>query len=256
MFRSDIENLFSPYMAEGIIVEVMEETSSTNDAIRGSRYTAGSVVVAERQSAGRGQRGNSWSSEPASNLTFSVLLEPGGLPATLQFYISKIVTLAIGDALTTEGIATKIKWPNDIYAGDKKIAGILIENDLRGSGITRSVAGIGLNVNQTVFDPSLPNPVSMKCLTGKEADRARILLSIYENLRGYYAALAGGELEKIDTLYADRLYRFGVAARYAEPGGRAFAGKITGVEPGGELIIEHDSGGIKKYLFKEVEFII
>lgn len=256
MFQSRLEELFARYIADGTVVEVFDEATSTNDVIRGEKYPEGSVVVAERQTAGRGQRGNSWASEAGSNLTFSVLLEPEGLPAQQQFYISKIVTLALTDALTPEGIDTKIKWPNDIYAGDQKIAGILIENDLSGSSIKRSVIGIGLNVNQTEFHPSLPNPTSARQLTGKEHDRGVLLRNIYETLIDYYGMLAEGRFEEIDKLYAERLYRFGVPARYSEPGGYTYTGTITGVEPNGELAIAGEKGNIKKYLFKEVEFII
>lgn len=256
MFRSELEELFAKYLAKGVAIDVLEETSSTNDAIRGRRYAEGAVVVAERQSAGRGQRGNSWASEAGSNLTFSVLLSPQGLPVREQFYISKVVTLAITDALAASGIETKIKWPNDIYAGDRKIAGILIENDISGGLIVRSVVGIGLNVNQTEFDPSLPNPVSVKCLTGKDHDRAALLFDLYEALFDYYTVLAEGRREEIDELYAARLYRLGTPALYAEPGGPIYIGTITGVEPGGELVIAREDGGTKKYLFKEVEFIV
>ena len=148
----------------------LESTDSTNEEAgrRISDLDNLSVLSAVRQTEGRGQRGNSWSSNDGENLTFSIVLKYGNgegfipeIRAADQFAISEAAALAVVDLLASYDIEAKIKWPNDIYVGNRKICGILIENAIRGSYIANSIIGIGLNVNQQTFDPSLPNPTSM-----------------------------------------------------------------------------------------------
>ena len=151
----------------------LDNVDSTNTYLSGiaSNSPHGTCVLADRQSAGRGQRGNTWESEPGKNLTFSVLLRPDGLHASQQFRISQAVSLAITDTLDgflPEGIEAKVKWPNDIYVGNRKICGILIENTLCGAAIQHSIIGIGLNINQRDFLSDAPNPVSLYQLTRKD----------------------------------------------------------------------------------------
>ena len=166
-----------------------EELTSSNDEAADARYREGDVVWVERQTAGRGQRGHRWESEEGLNLTFSVVFEPSFLVPTRQFMLSEAVALAVCDTLARFGIEARIKWTNDIYVGDRKITGMLIENKLRNGGIMRSVAGIGLNVNQTRFDPVLPNPVSMAAATGCEFDRREVLEALRGDLDARYAML-------------------------------------------------------------------
>lgn len=147
------------------------ETTSTNDLAREEHYGHGDVICAERQTAGRGQRGHTWTSPEGVNLLFSVVLCPTFLPAGEQFLLSQAVALALVDTLGTCGIDARIKWTNDIYAGDRKLVGILIEHHLAGGRLARTVAGIGINVNQTEFDPALPNPTSMALEAGHTFDR-------------------------------------------------------------------------------------
>ena len=125
------------------------------------------VYAARFQTAGRGQQGNRWESRAGENLMFSILLKPDFLPASDQFILSQIVALGLLDYLQSRGLTATIKWPNDIYAGDRKICGTLIETGLADKRVSWAVAGIGLNVNQQVFDPSLPNPTSMTLETGR-----------------------------------------------------------------------------------------
>ena len=125
-----------------------------------------SVIAAYEQTAGRGQRENIWLSEPGKNLTASIVLKHDGtilsrVSADNQFIISEMISKAVVGLLADYGVDARIKWPNDIYVGDKKICGILIEHTLRGSSIINSIIGVGLNVNQTEFDESLPNPTSL-----------------------------------------------------------------------------------------------
>lgn len=147
----------------------LASTTSTNDEARDIRYRHGDVVWAERQTAGRGQRGHAWHSPEGENLTFSIVLEPCFLPVGEQFMLSEAISLALVDTFADYGIDTRIKWTNDIYAGDRKIVGMLIENNCSGPLLVRSIAGIGINVNQTVFDPALPNPVSMAQLADRKS---------------------------------------------------------------------------------------
>ena len=153
----------------------LEETTSTNDEARDAKYRHGDIVWAERQTAGRGQRGHKWSSAEGLNLTFSLVLEPRFLPVGEQFLLSEAVTLALTDTFAAYGIDTRIKWTNDIYAGDKKLVGILIEHSYSGQTLARTIVGIGINVNQTEFDPALPNPVSMAMVAGRTFDRGEVL---------------------------------------------------------------------------------
>ena len=153
----------------------IDETTSTNDEARDAKYRHGDIVWAERQTAGRGQRGHTWTSPEGENLTFSMVLEPRFLPVGEQFLLSEAVTLALTDTFAAYGIDTRIKWTNDIYVGDRKLVGILIEHNHAGASLSRTIAGIGINVNQTEFDPALPNPVSMAMVAGRTFDRGEVL---------------------------------------------------------------------------------
>lgn len=238
-----------------MIYRIARTTSTNDDACR-PEYIHGDVIWAEEQTAGRGQRGHAWSSTRGENLTFSVILEPGFLPASEQFLLSEAVALALTDAFIRYGIGARIKWTNDIYAGDRKLVGILIEHRYAGSSLRRSIAGIGINVNQQVFDPALPNPVSMALLTGRNHDRSEVLDTVLACLHTRYAQLAGGEKQRLQEDYRARMYRLGEEHPYRLPDGTLFRAAIEGVRPSGELILRHMDGTQRTYLFKEVEFVI
>ena len=182
------------------------ETTSTNDLAREERYGHGDVICAERQTAGRGQRGHTWTSPEGVNLLFSVVLCPTFLPAGEQFLLSQAVALALVDTLGTCGIDARIKWTNDIYAGDRKLVGILIEHHLAGGRLARTVAGIGINVNQTEFDPALPNPTSMALEAGRTFDREEVLDRFHAALMRRYAALEAGARAPLAEEYRRRMY--------------------------------------------------
>ena len=147
----------------------------------------GYCISADFQTAGHGQATNHWESEDGKNLLFSLLLRPSVIPASEQFVITEIVTLAIINALQ-DYIRQRItiKWPNDIYVGDKKLCGILIENALCGPTIDTCIVGIGININQELFTSNAPNPISLKQLTGRDNDREEIFEEIYQNILNYY----------------------------------------------------------------------
>ena len=146
----------------------LESVNSTNDWSKEhmSQLLDMSVICAKVQTSGRGQGDHKWHSEAEKNLLFSILLKEPSITSNEVFAVSAISALALVEVLSKYGIEAKIKWPNDIYVGDKKICGLLIEHSLRGSSISWSIIGVGLNVNQTVFPPYLPNPTSMAIQSG------------------------------------------------------------------------------------------
>ena len=244
-------------MIEHPCFHYLTETTSTNDDARDARYGHGELILAERQTAGRGQRGHKWSSGEGLNLTFSLVLEPRFRPAAGQFLLSEAVSLALVDTLARFGIGARIKWTNDIYVGDRKIVGILLEHNLAGGALSRTIVGIGLNVNQTEFDPALPNPTSMRLLAGRAFDRDEVLRVLYERLMDRYAELERSGGEALQQAYRKALYRLDERQRFRDPAsGAEFEAVIRGVRPAGDLLLEHADGMLRTYLFREVEFVI
>lgn len=233
-----------------------DKLASTNDEAVKPSYAEGDIVWADVQSAGRGQRGHKWESREGENITFSAIFEPTFLPATKQFLLSEVVALAVVDALRYYGIGARIKWTNDIYVGDRKLAGILIEHKLSGINISRTIAGIGLNVNQLEFSADLPNPVSMRQITRLELDCREVLERVAEKLMERYEMLRRGEEQQLQADYHELLYRRDALHWYFLPDSKAFRGTIRGVEPSGALIVENEKGEQRSYLFKEIEFSV
>ena len=191
---------------------VLDETDSTNRYISQlcnnpqKAVAELTTVSAEFQTAGKGQRGNSWEAEKEKNLLFSFVLYPTFLEARCQFILSQIISLSIKEELDRWSDEITIKWPNDIYWRDKKICGILIENDLSGHFIGRCISGVGININQKEFHSDAPNPVSLKQITGKEHNRHEILAHILKRVQIYYNGL---QTEERNTYAAE------ISARYA-----------------------------------------
>lgn len=234
----------------------IEETTSTNDDARDPSYRHGDIVWAEFQTTGRGQRGHRWSSDAGLNLMFSVVLCPEALPVSEQFLLSEAVALALADMLGSYGIEARIKWTNDIYVGDRKITGVLIEQNVSGGCISRSVVGIGINVNQTEFDPSLPNPVSMAQIAGRTFDRREVLDRFSACLGRRYAQI-DRDRDALQEEYRSRMYRLEEQAPYRFPSGECFTGEILGVRPSGALVVRHSADGhVGEYLFREIEFVL
>jgi BirA family biotin operon repressor/biotin-[acetyl-CoA-carboxylase] ligase len=233
-----------------------DTTASTNDDARDEKYCEGDVVWADFQTAGRGQRGHEWHSRKGENLTFSVVLEPTFVPIVEQFSVSEVVALSLVDMLADYGIEAKIKWTNDIYVGDRKLVGILIEHSLAPSSLRRTIVGVGINVNQTEFDSALPNPVSMAQLLGKELDAEQVLRCFLGHLQHNYELLREGAKAELHERYNALLYRKGEYHTYALPSGEKFSAKIVGTAPSGALCLEDKEGKREEYLFKEVEFVI
>ena len=210
------------------------------------------VYITDFQTAGKGQRGNGWESAAAENLLFSILLKPSDILAEKQFIISQAVTLGIADYIKSKGITAKIKWPNDIYVGDRKICGILIENTVNGHSIVSSIVGIGFNLNQLSFSPAIPNPVSLSLLTDITYDLKEELLKLLHCIFEEYDKRS----DKTEERYRDSLYRLGETHPYIDAvSGETFTGRITGVDDTARVIIDTEDGP-KAFAFKELKYII
>ena len=222
-----------------------------------------SVVAALYQTAGKGQRGNKWSSATGENLTFSILVKPGSdgvppIPAASQFNLSIVSALAVKEFLESIGINCKIKWPNDIYVGNKKICGMLIENKLDSGGmVAHSIIGIGININQTAFPPELVNPTSAALQLHRSFDIRPLLedfMASFASVLEEYIILGADSLRK---RFLESLYRLGQKHTYRDlASGSEFTGKIIDVATDGRVIIELPDGNTKPFSFKEIGYII
>ena len=241
----------------------MAETTSTSEALKdmmalSSHPSAktvsrlGLVLVADYQTAGRGQRGNSWESERGKNLLMSVMLWPKGVEANRQFLLSQMMALAIHDAVDAECL---IKWPNDIYCGEKKLSGTIIENTLRGEMVEQCVLGVGVNVNQRVFKSDAPNPVSLCQIVGHEVDREGLLNRLLERVGYWYGILLNGGGDEIASAYVERLMWRAGLHRYCDASGE-FEAEFVNVEPDGRLVLRDTNGKIRGYYFKEVKHVL
>lgn len=238
----------------------LPETESTNKyAKEVYSETRDSLISTDHQTAGRGQRGNSWESEANKNLLFSLIIRPKGIPATEQFAICELISVAICEVLEHYTSDIRIKWPNDIYYQDKKLCGILIEHDLEGVHLSRTIIGVGLNVNQKHFVGDAPNPISLYQILGHEVERESLLKNIAEHFMELYHQYTS----PIPTLhrtalhehYTHLLYRRDEETLYQDAGG-PFIATLHNVENDGHLILVDQLGKRHSYLFKEVSYII
>lgn len=230
--------------------------SSTNtiayELLLKNEATEGCVVVTDHQTEGRGQRGNTWEAEPDKNITLSVILKPVFISIPQQFYLTMSVSLAILDTIQDmiPGII-KIKWPNDIVVGDKKLAGILIQNSISRSYLQHSVIGIGLNVNQKMFH--YPQATSLAKLTNKEFNRVELTEKLLEQLEKRYLELKSNRLEKLKFAYLQALYRYQSLHKF-QIEGRPTEGQIVGIDATGRLALQIKEE-LRYFNFKEVVFL-
>lgn len=255
------------------MVEFAEEVRSTNTTLM-ERMQAGEelphlyTLCTFRQTAGRGQRGNSWESEPDKNISFTTVLDCRQLKPEQLWRLSMLSALAVAEALHSFGIEATIKWPNDIYVGDLKICGMLIENVLQGSHIRCSLSGIGVNVNQEVFVSNAPNPTSMKLITGRTFDKKEVLMRILQEMKRLWPITIAAT-DELERYYKQRLYRREgrwlwreVPSSEApmmidrEADDTAFYAQIAGISEQGQLLLKKDDGSIHAYSFKEIKYII
>ncbi len=234
------------------------ETGSTNEEINrlleGEILEEGTIVSTEYQTAGKGHQGNSWLSENGKNLLFSILLKPEFLSPENTFHLSRIISLSMLDVLDKQNVKAEIKWPNDILVESSKICGILIENAISGNKILRAVDGIGLNVNQDKFDREIPSPTSLFLEKGCHYDRELLLDEFRSALERWYQVLFTGNENRIMDAYHKRLYLVDRSARYSD-GENEFSASIQKVLPGGELEVLMEGGDIRRFGFKEIEYL-
>lgn len=251
-------NTFSSLFVGQNIVK-LKEIDSTNNYLKHllsncEPLQEGTVIMADTQFAGRGQRGNVWLSEAGKNLTISILLKPVFLAASQQFELTKVISLGVTDCLTKLlGEDCKVKWPNDIYVKDQKIGGILIENTLKGAFLKDSVVGIGLNVNQNIFADGL-KATSVANILQIEYHLNQLLSELCYYIEGRYLQL---KTNKKDLLYADymnKLFRFNQLADFIINHEKVSA-RIIDVNPDGKLIVSI-AGDIQAFDFKEIAFVI
>ena len=212
----------------------------------------GTVVSTSFQTNGRGQLSNVWEAEDGKNILCSILLRPTSLPIKSQFLISQAISVAIVDVLNSYLDGFFIKWPNDIYYKEDKIAGILIENTLSSAGISTCIIGLGLNVNQQTFRSDAPNPISLFNIIGRETSVPELLQSILERFNKVYE-LAYTNVALLRENYFNNLLFSGKMRMYSDESGE-FIGKIVDVENDGHLIIEDMEGNKRRYAFKEIQF--
>ncbi len=245
-------------MTMNMTIKHLAETDSTNTQLRqwmnAEAVADYSVVWSDYQTSGRGQVGNSWESERGKNLLMSIVVRPQRLDVHQQFYLSMAVSNAILDAIAKHVPSVEVKWPNDIYVDNQKLAGILIENTLRGSEIADTIVGLGLNVNQTKFVSDAPNPISLKNILGRDLNVEQLLLDICENIRLWMARVNERKFDEIFSAYAQRLFRNdGEYHLYTDRNGQ-FEAQISGIRPEGHLVLVDKQNAERVYAFKEVEF--
>ena len=226
-----------------------DRLASTNsylsDLVKHRVLKEGAVVIADYQDAGRGTGTHSWVSNPGENLLMSMILFPAFLSASQQFQLSKVVSLALADVLEIQGIEAHIKWPNDILSSSGKIAGILIEHSITAGKISHTIAGIGLNLNQTEF-PDFPVPASsLRLESGKLTDIGTAGELVEQCLMERYQDLREGKTGRMEKEYLEKLYKKGINASFSSPQG-SFEGIIEGVNEFGELLVLH-GGEIRTY---------
>lgn len=240
----------------------LKEIDSTNrffmDWLTREKPEEGTLLITDFQTAGKGMDGAKWESEFGQNLTFSFVLYPAFLAPDAQFYLNKTISLGLTD-LVQELLPSRndirIKWPNDIYIGDHKVAGTLIQNGIKGNIFDFAVIGIGLNVNQVSFTGESTNPVSLKMVSGYEYDLQEVLGNILEKLQFRYDQLKSGQKQAIDAEYLAKFYRFKEMAGFIYKE-KSIKAKITGVNRYGQLILEIPGDKIIECDLKEIKFEI
>ena len=235
-----------------------QELPSTNtwlmESLVAHKLPEGTLVLADHQTEGKGQFGAIWSSEPSSSLTFSILLKPIFLPISNTFDISICIALAIHDCLNELRPGFKIKWPNDIYFENKKVAGILIENQIHKSSCEHSVVGIGLNVNQTEFF-KLPKATSLKQIIGVNFPVQNLLDRLCETIEARYLQLRANMYPSLLKSYLEHMYWFNEIHTF-QTDALQFNASIIGVLRNGRLLLKFSDGSSRDFEIKELQFIV
>ncbi len=236
-----------------------DQLPSTNayaaELLSKSKPVEGTVITTDNQYAGKGQIANKWESAPNKNVSLSIVLYPSFLKLENQFRFNQAISIAVYhtvDAYLPGQV--KIKWPNDIYILDHKVAGILIQNQIRSQSISSAIVGIGINVNQDHFESDAPNPISIYSVHGKYVNLQGFKNLLFENLSLQYHALSLGEYRQLDDTYHDVLYRKDEYCKYRTKDGLDISGTITGVGSQGLLHVLID-GRVHEFGHKEIQYL-
>lgn len=234
----------------------LPECHSTNEVAmqkyKNKEVSEGSIIITDRQTAGRGQRGNHWESEPHKNLTFSLVLTPRFLAPREQFGLNMAVTLGIREGINPFISGVSVKWPNDIvHHTHAKLGGVLIENIISQKAVEVSIVGIGLNINQKVFIHG--QAASLATLSGKDFDKQKILEAVIMHIEKFYFLLKKEGTQRLTSLYLPHLYRWRELSPFDD--GEEFSGTIMGITDEGKLVIKKQNEAIHEYAFKEVRFL-
>lgn len=238
-----------------------DKLDSTNkfakEIIAGEFLPEGSIIYAASQQKGRGTGDNKWESQPGKNITLSFVFYPLFLELSKQFVINKVVALAVYDFVLgyLSSSEVKIKWPNDIYVDDKKIAGILIENSIIGNEFQNCIAGIGVNINQEKFVSNAPNPVSLKNITKKDYNIYECIDRLFICMAKRYKMLENEHYDTINDDYINALYRYDKFAEYMVDNKKINA-RICGIGETGMLRVFTIDNKFLECDFKEISFII
>lgn len=234
--------------------DVLHSTNDfASDLLRSENPDEGTVILADFQTNGKGQKNAVWISDSGSNLTFSIILFPVFLNPSKNFYISMTLSLGIVDLLGKFGLTAGIKWPNDIFTAKGKIAGILIENAIQGNKIKHSILGTGLNVNQKIFPEDIPNPTSMRLELKQNLDTTLVLRQLLESIEYWFQKLYLQEFSLLKSSYEERLLYLNERKKYLA-GDDFFSGTIKGINESGQLLIEDEQHNLRSFSFKEVIF--
>ncbi len=236
----------------------LPEVDSTNVWLRNNlaHYRHGFVISTDYQTCGKGQVNTHWESERGANLLFTLLLEPCKIPVEQQFLLSQLISISIVNTLRQElDMPVTIKWPNDIYVGDKKMSGILIENTIMDGKLSKAIVGIGLNVNQQTFTSDAPNPVSMYQLRGKTFDCDSLLQKLITNILVDYERFDLNQSIHLQATYYELLYRNRGYHRF-KTAESEFEAEIDSVLPTGLIRLRTKKGEYKLFAFKEVQFVL
>ena len=255
-----MQNNIIPGLFVGQNFILLKEVDSTNNYLKelasnSKPLPEGTVIMAENQYAGRGQQQNGWFAQAGKNLTFSILLKPSFLEITDQFDLVRAISLGVFDAFEPLlGSALKIKWPNDIYYGERKLGGMLIENMIQGGQIKNAIAGIGLNINQQNFPDWLFNAISLKQILHTDYDLKTLLSEICSHIEGWYLKLKAGKIQDVRDLYLSRLYWLNEPRTFKTKDG-IFTGKIKDVCSNGFLKVLGNNQEELEFSLKEIAFI-
>lgn len=234
----------------------IESCESTNNYIANlisdGNIDFGTVILAEEQTKGKGQRGSEWFSKSGENMVFSLYLDSANLSVKKQFILTQFVSVSIVKSLLKFGLNAVIKWPNDIYVNEKKIAGVLIENQLSGLMLSGSIVGIGLNVNQTEFGNL--NATSLKLEKGIFTAISEVVFSLINEMNSIWEMILRSDFKLLNEMYRENLWLLGKPSFFKDINGD-FEGIIRGTEENGMLQLEKN-GKIVNYDLKEISFLI